>query len=51
MNGEDIDSSGNSHYAHIMTNAAMLEEARINNTLIENRIPRIRKKIEEEPLN
>lgn len=40
MNGVDIDQSGNSHYAHIMANAAMLEEARLNGTLIENRIPR-----------
>lgn len=40
MNGEDIDQSGNSHYAHIMSNAAMLEEARLNGTLVENRISR-----------
>lgn len=40
MNGIDIDASGNSHYAHIMANAAMLEEARINGTLVENRINR-----------
>jgi hypothetical protein len=40
INGEDLDQSGNSHYAHIMSNAAMLEESRINETLIENRINR-----------
>lgn len=40
INGEDFDQSGNSHYAHIMSNAAMLEEGRINSTLIENRICR-----------
>ena len=38
MKGEDIDESGNSHYAHIMANAAILEYLRINNLLIENRI-------------
>lgn len=40
INGEDIDSSGNSHFSHIMSNAAMLEEGRINGTLIEDRIVR-----------
>lgn len=38
MMGEDIDSSGNSHYSHIMSNAAMLESGRLRNTLISNRI-------------
>ena len=51
MNGEDMDISGNSHYAHIMSNAAMLEEARINNTLIENRISRPNQKRNENELN
>lgn len=44
MNGIDMDGSGNSHYAHIMANAAMLEEARLNGTLLENRINRYNKK-------
>lgn len=34
----DLDSSGHSHYAHIMADAAMLESGRIRKTLVENRI-------------
>lgn len=44
INGEDMDISGNSHYSHIMSNAAMLEEGRLNGTLIEDRINRDRDK-------
>lgn len=46
INGEDFDQSGNSHYAHIMSNAAMLEEGRLNQTLIEDRINRNKSKVD-----
>lgn len=38
MSGNDIDESGNTHYSHIMANAAILEDQYKKGILIENRI-------------
>ena len=40
MKGIDIDDSGNSHYAHLMANAAIAEYHFKNGTLIDNRLKR-----------
>ena len=38
LSGEDLDEDGSSHFTAIILNGLMLEQQRINKTLIENRL-------------
>jgi type I restriction-modification system DNA methylase subunit len=42
INGEDLDEKGGSHFTAIALNALMLEELRLNGSLIDNRLITIR---------